>query len=277
MIVIILTNCPSFLRGDLTKWFYEIGTNVFAGTVSARVRDNLWERIVRSCTNGKVTMIYSVRNEQRFEFRVHNSDWEPVDYEGLKLMMKPLPSDKIVESAYRSGYSKASGYRSAKRYSGINKGSESSYAVMHLTTTGPKPQSDHISAIDIICVRENAVYERFSRTISTDSHEDDRSSKPYVVLSEALSLMEGADVITIQASDVMRFIEATCERYDIIPVDFNIKDLQTMSKKILMNIRDHSFEGLKEYYKLNSDEKTANGMQLCDMIFEIYKRLMNQE
>ena len=28
-------------------------------------------------------------NEQRMDFRVHNSTWEPIDFDGLKLMLRP--------------------------------------------------------------------------------------------------------------------------------------------------------------------------------------------
>lgn len=89
MIVITMSNCPPSLRGDLTRWFFEISTNVFVGRVSARVRDEVWDRIVGNIRDGRVVMIYGVDNEQRFEFRTHNSDWEPVDLDGLKLMLKP--------------------------------------------------------------------------------------------------------------------------------------------------------------------------------------------
>ena len=36
MVVVTLTDCPSKLRGDLTKWLMEINTGVYVGKVSAR-------------------------------------------------------------------------------------------------------------------------------------------------------------------------------------------------------------------------------------------------
>ncbi len=93
MIVIVLSNCPPSLRGDLTKWLFEINTNVFVGRVSARVRDDLWDRIINHCNKGKVTMVYNVRNEQGFDFRVHNAEWRPIDFDGLKLMQKIINSE----------------------------------------------------------------------------------------------------------------------------------------------------------------------------------------
>ncbi|MDR1409624.1 MAG: type I-E CRISPR-associated endoribonuclease Cas2e [Oscillospiraceae bacterium] len=43
-VVVTLTNCPHALRGDLSKWLQEINTGVYAGKVSARVRDQLCRR-----------------------------------------------------------------------------------------------------------------------------------------------------------------------------------------------------------------------------------------
>lgn len=89
MIVIILSKCPPHLRGDLTKWLFEISVNVFVGRLTARVRDQLWERVIKSCKDGTAIMVYGVNNEQRMEFRTHNTDWAPKDYDGLKIMLRP--------------------------------------------------------------------------------------------------------------------------------------------------------------------------------------------
>lgn len=89
MIVVTLSKCPDSLRGDLTKWLFEISPDVFVGRVSARVREELWDRIIRSCRDGTATMVFGTNNEQRFDFRVHNTGWEPVDLDGLRIMMRP--------------------------------------------------------------------------------------------------------------------------------------------------------------------------------------------
>ena len=45
MIVIMLSDCPPKVRGDLSKWLCEINTGVFVGNVSSRVREEVWQRI----------------------------------------------------------------------------------------------------------------------------------------------------------------------------------------------------------------------------------------
>ncbi len=83
MIVVSLTNCPPRLRGDLTKWLMEINAGVYVGNVSARVRDELWDRICENVRDGRATMVFSAMNEQGMDFRVHNTTWIPIDYDGL--------------------------------------------------------------------------------------------------------------------------------------------------------------------------------------------------
>ena len=95
MIVVTLSCCPPSLRGDLTKWMFEIDANVFVGRMSTRIRDQLWERIIKSCSDGRATMVYGVDNEQRFDFKVYNSTFTPIDFDGLRLMKKPLPNSKV--------------------------------------------------------------------------------------------------------------------------------------------------------------------------------------
>ena len=115
MIVIVLDDCPNALKGDLTKWLLEITPGVYVGQVSSRVRDNLWNRICELAKNGKATMVCSARNEQHLDFRVHGNTWEPIDFEGIKLVLRPSPARVKKLGRMRLGYSNASKYRKAKR------------------------------------------------------------------------------------------------------------------------------------------------------------------
>lgn len=97
MVTIVVSCCPQSLRGDLTKWLFEVDTGVYVGRVTARVSDMLWCRIEDSIGNGRAVMITTFRNEQRFAVKVHNSAFCPVDFEGLTLMMKQNDSCKTFD------------------------------------------------------------------------------------------------------------------------------------------------------------------------------------
>lgn len=48
MVVMIVERAPPGLRGLLTRWMLEPKAGVFVGTMSAMVRDKLWQRVCRS-------------------------------------------------------------------------------------------------------------------------------------------------------------------------------------------------------------------------------------
>ena len=56
MLIIVLTDCPAKLRGDLSKWLFEINTGVYVGRVSARVREELWSRICEYLKHGQASV-----------------------------------------------------------------------------------------------------------------------------------------------------------------------------------------------------------------------------
>lgn len=89
MIVLHLTSCPPALRGAMTKWLFEIATGVYVGKVSARVRDLLWNRVCSTIKNGRAVLVYTTDTEQGFDFRTYGDTWEAIDFDGLKLMLRP--------------------------------------------------------------------------------------------------------------------------------------------------------------------------------------------
>ncbi|WP_406690397.1 type I-E CRISPR-associated endoribonuclease Cas2e [Saccharopolyspora sp. ID03-671] len=97
--VIVLTAVPPGLRGHLTRWLLEISPGVFVGHISARVREEMWTRIVEFVAEGRALMVHSVRGEQRLAFQVHGHDWTPVDFDGITLMRRQSTPD-YVPSAY---------------------------------------------------------------------------------------------------------------------------------------------------------------------------------
>lgn len=117
MTVVILTACPSGLRGDMTRWLLEIAPGVFIGHVSARVRERLWARIMALFREGRAIMVYSAQNEQHLEFKVHQPDWAPVDNDGLQLIRRPLGTEEsTLIGPPKKGWSNASKYHRGRKY-----------------------------------------------------------------------------------------------------------------------------------------------------------------
>lgn len=100
MMVMVLEAVPPALRGSLTRWLLEIRPHVYVGSVSARVRDRLWERATKTCREGSVVMIYTSRSEQGFDIRTHgDASYRPRDFEGLLLITRPGRGSAVAADA----------------------------------------------------------------------------------------------------------------------------------------------------------------------------------
>jgi CRISPR-associated protein Cas2 len=91
MVVIILENVRTTVRGELSRWLFEVKAGVFTGKVSALVRDELWDSIGAKLGKGSAMMIYPANNEQGFQAKtLGNPSRHLVDIEGLLLVKTSL-------------------------------------------------------------------------------------------------------------------------------------------------------------------------------------------
>lgn len=97
MVLILLENAPVSLRGQLSRWLMELRPGVFLGTVSALVRDELWELCrTRLGRGGGCMLLHPAQNEQGFSIRtVGTLSREIVDLDGLSLVRVPSDSGDV--------------------------------------------------------------------------------------------------------------------------------------------------------------------------------------
>lgn len=111
MTVIVIAACPVGLRGHLTRWLLEISPGVFIGKPTKRVRDLMWIRVVEMVKTGRAIMVHTTNNEQGLDFRVHDHEWIPTDFEGVNLMLRPHKNTDAppgTTSNRKTGWSNAS-------------------------------------------------------------------------------------------------------------------------------------------------------------------------
>jgi CRISPR-associated protein Cas2 len=88
--VIVLERVPVGVRGELTRWMLELQAGVFVGSLSAMVRDTLWEYICDQMREGAGFLVYSTNSEQGFAVRsCGRTDRRLVSIEGLTLVQIP--------------------------------------------------------------------------------------------------------------------------------------------------------------------------------------------
>jgi CRISPR-associated protein Cas2 len=118
MVVVVLSVVPERLRGALTRWLLEISVGVYVGHLPARVREQLWLRIVEDVGKGRALMVWSRQGEQRLDFRSHNHAWETVDVEGITLMRRQTAESQEIRGRKASQGGDARSGASADRLSG---------------------------------------------------------------------------------------------------------------------------------------------------------------
>lgn len=293
MIIVVLTDCPPKLRGDLSKWLFEINTGVYVGNVSARVREELWSRICESVSQGQATMVYPAPGEQRMEFRVHNTTWEVVDYDGIKLMRRPLmrcveatPLERSIETHPDS---KAAVFQRSRRIQSARQRrvQGADYTVLDMETTGLSHLRDHIIEIAALRVRNDCTAERFHALIQcpiplpppvseltglSDSQLKSEGGQIRDVLRQCLEFI-GSDLLVIHhAAFDYSFLQAGCKKMGLTPPQNQCIDTLKLARQKLNQLDSYSLEAVSAYFGFDVTG-CHRALKDCELTLGIYRKL----
>ena len=91
MTVLIMENVSQGFRGEVTKWLLEVKAGVYVGSISAMVREKLWEKVQKNVGEGAAILIYSAPTEQGFKIETcRTPERRVVDMEGLYLIARTV-------------------------------------------------------------------------------------------------------------------------------------------------------------------------------------------
>lgn len=98
MVIVLSTIAvPNHLRGALTHRLLEVTPELYVGTVSARVRDELSNSVVACAGDGIAVLAYPSDNEQSFELRTAGARRRtPVDFDGLTVVAVGRESKELA-------------------------------------------------------------------------------------------------------------------------------------------------------------------------------------
>lgn len=89
----ILERVPTALRGEMSRWMIEPRAGTFVGSISAMVRDRLWDKAQKSAAGGAGIMLQTGSTEQGFKVSTFGDNTrEMVNAEGLWLVRRPTTS-----------------------------------------------------------------------------------------------------------------------------------------------------------------------------------------
>lgn len=291
-VVVVLSDCPPKLRGDMTKWFIEINTGVYVGNMSARVRDEVWDRITDNIGRGHATMVFSSSGEQHMDFRVHNAYWEPVDFDGIKLMRRPeRASLSATGSTLKPGFSSASKRRMISNVRAakcdVSRFFVPNYVVLDLETTGLDDAHDDIIEIAALLVEHDTVTETLHLMVSreeplpqaiaeltgiTDDLLDSEGISPEDAIEALLEFAEDLPLVCHNAGFEQAFLNAACRRLDVELMENHFIDTLLLSRTMLPELPSHKLSALAELFDIKSDE-CHRALPDCQMTFELYVKL----
>lgn len=282
-----MTDCPPSLRGDLSKWLCEINTGVYVGKVSGRVRDALWDRVCQNLKGGRATMVFSTNNEQGMDFRVHNSSWVPVDFEGIKLMRRPLSGIGGANIDLRPGFSKAAKRKFAQKKKTSFPRSENNYVVIDLETTGLQPSTDEILEIGAIKVENNVQVKEFSclvtgekkvpHSITELTHITDELRKEQGItldaaLTEFITFIGKDLLIGYNISFDLEFLRMASKKCSKPLLTNRCKELQNMARRKVHSLSDWKLTSLAKHFGIDV-QSAHRAINDCHLIQAVYCKL----
>ena len=296
MIVIMLSDCPPKARGDLSKWLCEINTGVFVGNVSSRVREEVWQRICENIKSGQATMVFSAPGEQKMDFRVHNTTWEPVDLDGIKLMRRPLPAARKSDGAekeeqrHQGAKSRAEQLYMAERMAKARakKQFQEGYVVLDIETTGTSLEKDEIIEIGALKVESGAVTEEFSmltringeipveiqKLTGITEKELQSMGRPLEEVLEKLFEFAGNRIIVgHNVTFDYNFIRAACRKMKLeMRLETASRDTLALSRRKIKGVGSYQLEALMKHlgYEVSNAHRALAD---CYFTWQLYQKL----
>ena len=293
MIVLSLSDCPPRLRGDLSRWLCELSTGVYVGQLSTRVRDELWQRVCDNLKSGRATMVYSTNGEQRMDFRVHNAAWEPIDFDGIKLMLRPSVErmQQRIASKPMRNFSNAAGVKKARAYASTHSSAKPDYVIIDIETTGLSCMEDEIIELSALRVSNEKVIADFSMLARPQKRLSNQivqltgiteemlclDGKPLKEALQAFLTFIGEErVIAHNAAFDESFLRSACQVRDLPLFHNPCIDTLTLARRKLPNASSYKLIALAD--SMGFDVSGAHrGLKDCQLTFEIYKKLLASE
>lgn len=291
MIVITLSDCPPKLRGDLSMWMIEINTGVYVGNMSTRVRDEIWQRICENLKNGKATMVFNTSGEQHMDFRVHNTSWEPVDFDGLKLMRRPSPS-RMAETTVHTGqkrFSDAANQQIARQINTARRRTAASddYVVIDVETTGLSAAEDCIIEMAALRVSAGEPVDHYVSLIKQDmpipgsitqltgitAEQIASEGRPIAkALDGFLNFIGTSRIVSHNAVFDIAFIRAACRQCGVKQLINPCTDTLSLARRKIDGVENHKLSTLAAYYSLDTTN-AHRALGDCYLTHQLYIKL----
>ena len=234
-------------------------------------------------------MVFHSDNEQKMDFYGHNTTWEPVDFDGIKLMRRPSPeriNQNKDESVLKPGFSNAS----KRRFQRGSRGAETPsnvYVVIDIETTGLNPQTDRIIEYAALRVENGGVTGEFETLASqetelkgeiidltgiTDELLRKEGKSPEEALRAFLEFIGKNRIVGHNLAFDMPFLINECRKYNLTPPSARCEDTLTLAKRRISGVRNFKLTTLAEHLSIPYDA-AHRALSDCRITNQLYEKL----
>ena len=241
-------------------------------------------------------MVFSAPGEQKMDFRVHNTTWEPVDLDGIKLMRRPLPAARKSdgtekeEQRHQGAKSRAEQLYMAERMAKARakKQFQEGYVVLDIETTGTSLEKDEIIEIGALKVESGAVTEEFSMLIRINGEipveiqkltgiteqELQSMGRPLEEVLEKLFEFAGNRIIVgHNVAFDYNFIRAACRKMKLeMRLGTASRDTLALSRRKIKGVGSYQLEVLMKHlgYEVSNAHRALAD---CYLTWQLYQKL----
>lgn len=300
MIVITMSKCPPSLKGDLSKWMFEMSPGVYIGNLSRRVRDRLWERIQKSIHQGWAVMAYNAQCEQSFQLEIVGDPHLSVeDYDGIQLI-KHLTTSQVSGQDTRQGIHtsscvsqrqidvKADPPAKTKTESPAKSRQFSlpdSFVILDIETTGLDPESDEIIEIGAVKILRQTIVDTFQAYVQIPSKLPDFISE-LTGITDDLLLSQGKEVnlvleylqafigdLPIAGHNIEFDLSFLRENYPVYPFRENaIIDSLALARNLKLKVKNYKLKTLLEYFSIQQ-QPVHSALPDCEAVYFLLSKL----
>lgn len=260
---------------------------MYVGNVNARVRELIWKRVCENIKNGQATLVFPANNEQHMDFYVHNTNWQPIDLDGIKLMKHP-------KNIYEQGEMLKSGFsNAAKRRMGLKKNArrvekaDNDFVIIDIKTTGLSVENDEILEIGAIRIVNGKTVEEYERLIAVKTEiaqniseltgitqeQVKENGKPInEVLPSFMDFVKGSEVAGYNVNFDHDFLLAECSRQGIDITKIKFTDVMTIVKSKLKGMRSYNLESVAKRLGITTKQQ-HRALSDCYLLYQVYCKL----
>ena len=222
------------------------------------------------------------------DFYTWNSTWKPVDLDGIKLMLHPLPGNPMNDSHENRVRSNAGLHIFLRRKAAKQNRFEAlrNYTVVDLETTGLDPLQNEILEFGAVKVRKGETIDRYEKLVHVSGDvptvisqitgittelalQKGESLKESLI--EFLEFIEGEQLLFYNVPFDMGFLVQACGICDLPVPENPCIDVLKMAHKKLIGMSNYKLNTLAEHFGL--DKQKHRALADCILTQQVFLKL----